>query len=244
MPVAVGAQREQMQRQVARLEALHALSLEVLAQHEPELVIARALGLAVRLLDAESSGYWNVTEHGYVLAALNGASDVLIGTRLAAGSGLTGQIVGNGQSILVEDYRRFEGRIAHFSDVWRSMLLVPVKRGETVLGVLVVSNNARPGAFDGADLAMDLPLTLDEAVLGAPVRVPTLSGPVEIRVPPGANNGQTLRLRGKGLPGKQGPGDLFVTLRVSLPRDHSGLEQLAETIRKSGSYRARGPEYG
>ena len=143
-----------MQRQVARLEALHALSLEVVAQHEPELVIARALELAVRLLDAESSGYWNVTEHGYVLTALNGASDVLIGTRLAAGSGLTGQIVSSGQSILVEDYRQFEGRIPHFSDVWRSMILVPVKRGETVLGVLVVSNNSRPGAFNGADLAI------------------------------------------------------------------------------------------
>lgn len=154
MPSAFGAEREQMQRQVARLEALHALSLEVMAQHKPELVIASALELAVRLLDAESSGYWSVTEHGYVLTALNGESDVPVGTRLAAGSGLTGRVVKGGQSILVEDYRHLEGRVPQFSDVWRSVILVPVKRAETVLGVLVVSNNARPGVFNGADLAV------------------------------------------------------------------------------------------
>ena len=146
-----GPEREQMQ---VRLEALHALSLEVVAQHEPELVIARALELALHLLDAESSGYWSVSEHGYVLTALNGASDVPVGTRLAAGSGLTGRVVKAAQSILVEDYRHLEGRVSHFSDLWRSVILVPVKRAETVLGVLVVSNNARPGAFNGADLAV------------------------------------------------------------------------------------------
>jgi diguanylate cyclase (GGDEF)-like protein len=150
----LGTEREQMQRQMVRLEALHALSLEVVAQHEPDLVITRALGLAVRMLDAESSGYWSVTEAGYLLSALNGESDVPVGTRLEAGSGLTGQVVGRGRGVLVEDYRQFEGRIPGFSDVWRSLILAPVKRGETVLGVLAVSNNARSGVFNGADLAI------------------------------------------------------------------------------------------
>jgi diguanylate cyclase (GGDEF)-like protein len=147
-------EREQAQRQVARLEALHALSLEVVAQHEPDQVIARALGLAVRLLDAETSGYWQVLNQGYLLRALHGDSDVSLGTRLPVGSGLTGQVVTTGQSILVEDYRHFEGRVAQFSDLWRSMMLAPVKRGEIILGVLVVSNNTRPGVFNGADLAI------------------------------------------------------------------------------------------
>jgi diguanylate cyclase (GGDEF)-like protein len=147
-------EREQAQRQVARLEALHALSLEVVAQHEPDQVITRALELAVRLLDAETSGYWQVLNQGYLLRALHGDSDVPLGTRLPVGSGLTGQVVTSGQSILVEDYRHFEGRVAQFSDLWRSMMLAPVKRGETILGVLVVSNNTRPGVFNGADLAI------------------------------------------------------------------------------------------
>ena len=145
---------DQALRQVARLEALHALSLEVVVQHEPDQVIARALELAVRLLDAEASGYWQVLKQGYLLRAVHGASDVPLGTRLPAGSGLTGQVVASGQSILVEDYRHFAGRIAQFSDIWRSLMLAPVKRGETILGVLVISNNTRPGAFNGADLAI------------------------------------------------------------------------------------------
>jgi diguanylate cyclase (GGDEF)-like protein len=149
-----GLEREQAQRQVARLEALHALSLEVVAQHEPDQVLARALELAMRLLDAETSGYWQVLNQGYLLRALHGDSDVPLGTRLPVGSGLTGQVVTTGQSILVEDYRHFEGRVAQFSDLWRSMMLAPVKRGETILGVLVVSNNASPGVFNGADLTI------------------------------------------------------------------------------------------
>jgi GAF domain-containing protein len=142
------------QQQVARLEALHALSLEVVAQREPDRVIAKALELAVGVLDAEASGYWSVTDQAYLLSDLHGHSDVPVGTQLPLGTGLTGQVVGSGHSILVDDYRHFEGRVPQFSDVWRSMLLAPVKRGEVTLGVLVISNNARPNAFSGADLAI------------------------------------------------------------------------------------------
>jgi DnaJ-class molecular chaperone len=72
---------------------------------------------------------------------------------------------------------------------------------------------------DGRDLRFDLPITLYEAVLGAKVRAPTLAGDVEIAVPQGASSGQTLRLRGKGLPavGEGRQGDLLATLRIVLP---------------------------
>jgi len=71
---------------------------------------------------------------------------------------------------------------------------------------------------DGRDLRLDLPVALYEAVLGAKVNVPTLSGAVELAVPAGSSGGRTLRLRGKGLPNAQGgTGDLFVTLRIVLP---------------------------
>ena len=56
-----------------------------------------------------------------------------------------------------------------------------------------------------------------EAVLGGKIPVPTLDGTVEITLPPGANRGRTLRLRGKGLPTAQGNGDLLVTPKIVLP---------------------------
>ena len=73
--------------------------------------------------------------------------------------------------------------------------------------------------LDGQDLRLDLPVSLKEAVLGGKVPVPTLSGQVNLTIPPKANSGQVLRLKGKGLPGpggKQG-GDLYVRLVVTLP---------------------------
>src|SRR5215470_10379427 len=54
---------------------------------------------------------------------------------------------------------------------------------------------------DGNDLRLDLPVTLYEAVLGAKVRVPTLTGAVELAIPAGSSSGRTFRLKGKGLPG-------------------------------------------
>ena len=62
---------------------------------------------------------------------------------------------------------------------------------------------------DGQNLRLDLPITLYEAVLGAKVRVPTLDGAVELAIPANTSSGRTFRLRGKGLPGKDGAGDLY-----------------------------------
>jgi DnaJ-class molecular chaperone len=72
---------------------------------------------------------------------------------------------------------------------------------------------------DGNDIRMDLPVTLQEAVLGGKVPVPTLTGTVSLTVPPGANTGTTLRLKGKGIAahGATPAGDLYVRLVVTLP---------------------------
>jgi DnaJ-class molecular chaperone len=69
----------------------------------------------------------------------------------------------------------------------------------------------------GADLRLELPITLYEAVLGAKVRVPTLEGAVELAIPPGTNSGRTFRLKGKGFPAKDGKGDLLAAVRIVLP---------------------------
>ena len=70
---------------------------------------------------------------------------------------------------------------------------------------------------DGADLRLELPITLYEATLGAKMRVPTLDGAVELAIPAGTNTGRTFRLRGKGLKAKGGAGDLLATVRVVMP---------------------------
>jgi DnaJ-class molecular chaperone len=83
---------------------------------------------------------------------------------------------------------------------------------------------------DGADLRLDLPITLYEAALGGKVRVPTLDGAVELALPPGTNSGRTFRLKGKGLKSKSGFGDLLATVRIMLPE--SSDEDFKDLMRK------------
>ena len=72
---------------------------------------------------------------------------------------------------------------------------------------------------NGDDITLDVPITLDEAVLGAKVEVPTISGRVQVTVPKGTSSGQTFRLKGKGVhnttTGRSG--DQLVTVRIVLP---------------------------
>jgi DnaJ-class molecular chaperone len=83
---------------------------------------------------------------------------------------------------------------------------------------------------DGADLRLNLPITLYEAVLGGKVRVPTLDGAVELAIPPGTSSGRTFRVKGKGMPGKGASGDLYATMRIVLPE--GGDAELDELMRK------------
>jgi DnaJ-class molecular chaperone len=85
---------------------------------------------------------------------------------------------------------------------------------------------------DGNDLRMDLPVTLQEAVIGGKVPVPTLTGTVSLSVPAGSNTGSVLRLKGKGIPahGSDPAGDLYVKLVVTLPdKPDATLQKFAES---------------
>jgi curved DNA-binding protein len=90
-------------------------------------------------------------------------------------------------------------------------------------GDLVITIRAKPDPrFErsGSDLRTELPLTLAEALLGAEVPVPTPTGTVKLRVRPNTQNGQEIRLKGRGLPkrGSSEKGDLVVTTKVVLPK--------------------------
>ncbi|WP_262851023.1 molecular chaperone DnaJ [Mumia quercus] len=89
-------------------------------------------------------------------------------------------------------------------------------------GDLYVTVHVRPHRVfgrKGDNLTITVPVTFDEAVLGAEIAVPTLNGaPVRIKVPAGTPNGRTFRARGKGAPRKDGTkADLLVTVEVQVP---------------------------
>jgi DnaJ-class molecular chaperone len=91
--------------------------------------------------------------------------------------------------------------------------------------------------LEGNDLRVDLPVTLYDAVLGGKVRVPTLDGEVELTLPAGVDTSKSLRLKGKGF---QGKGDLYVGLRIVLPKGgDADLESLMRFWRDQKPYKAR-----
>ena len=95
--------------------------------------------------------------------------------------------------------------------------------------------------LEGFDLRGTLPITPWEAALGAEVSVPTLDGSVTMKIPAGSQSGQSLRLRGKGLPAREGGhGDLYMTLKIVVPRDLSPRErELFESLARDSHFRPR-----
>jgi curved DNA-binding protein len=94
---------------------------------------------------------------------------------------------------------------------------------------------------EGHDLILDLPLNPWEAALGTQVQVPTLHGPVTLKVPPGVQSGQKLRLQGKGLSRPSGEnGDLYAVVSVLIPKNLSDAERkLLETLKETTTFHPR-----
>jgi len=110
-------------------------------------------------------------------------------------------------------------------------------------GDALVTIQFQPHAFfrrDGDNLRLDLPISLDEAVSGAKIKVPTAEGAVMLTVAPGTSSGKTLRLKGKGFTRKDGSrGDQLVTIEVQLPEGDEELVRRLEGWRDPRNLRAR-----
>ena len=85
--------------------------------------------------------------------------------------------------------------------------------------------------LEGRDVTLELPVAPWEAALGEHVSVPTLGGPVDMKLPVGARAGQKLRLRGRGLPGPT-PGDQYVSLKIVLPPDSPSAREFFERMKQ------------
>ncbi len=110
-------------------------------------------------------------------------------------------------------------------------------------GDAIVTIQLQPHAWlrrEGDNLRLDLPVSLDEAVHGAKVRVPTADGAVMLTLSPGTSSGKTLRLAGKGMPRKDGTrGDQLVTIEVQVPEGDADLLRRLDGWRDPRNLRAK-----
>jgi len=109
-------------------------------------------------------------------------------------------------------------------------------------GDLYLEVSFRPDSrfrVQGRDVHVDLPVAPWEAALGGKVKVPTPTGALELKVPAGSQCGRKLRLKGKGIPGKQ-PGDLYAVLKVVLPPANTAkAKELYEKMRDELAFNPR-----
>ncbi|MGY2064278.1 molecular chaperone DnaJ [Blastococcus sp. SYSU DS0619] len=113
----------------------------------------------------------------------------------------------------------------------------PGRRGGPAGDLFVVVHVSGHSLFGrkGDDLTLTVPITFAEAALGTTLTVPTLDGTVSLKVPAGTASGRTLRVRGRGAPGKGRAGDLLVTVEIAVPvrltpAQRKAVENLAEEM--------------
>lgn len=105
----------------------------------------------------------------------------------------------------------------------------PGGSGDAIVTIEIASHRAFTRVGD--DVLLTLPIKLDEAVLGAKVRMPTPEGTVSLSVPPGTASGKMFRLKGRGFRRLDATrGDLLVTVQIDIPAHHEALKAFAETF--------------
>ncbi len=122
----------------------------------------------------------------------------------------------------------------------------PGQRGGAPGDLYVIAQVEESPVFErrGADLVVEVPVTMVEAALGATVRVPTPEGSVGLKIPPGTQDGKMLKLKGKGAPrlGASGRGDLLARIKVVVPEKLSGEQK--DLLKKFAESRNDDPREG
>ena len=101
-------------------------------------------------------------------------------------------------------------------------------------GDVLITLNVAPHPYftaDGLNILLELPITMKEAVLGAKITIPTISGKVAVTIPPYSTSGEKLRLKGKGMKTKTAQGDEIVTLKIVAPKSKNAeLEKVLSSL--------------
>ncbi len=122
----------------------------------------------------------------------------------------------------------------------------PGQRGGQAGDLYVIAHVGESPLFErrGADLVVEVPVTIVEAALGATVKVPTPEGSVGLKIPAGAQNGKMLKLKGKGAPklGSTGKGDLLARIKVLTPEKLNGEQK--DLLKKFAEARNEDPRTG
>ncbi len=139
--------------------------------------------------------------------------------------------------------KEHEIRIAVPSGVDNGEMIRLTNAGEAVRdgvpGDLYVKLHIRPDqrfSKEGANIRMKLPLKLSDALLGSEQKIETLDGDITLKIPAGVSHGETLRVRGKGVPQNGGKrGDLLISVAITLPKRLSrDAKKLIEKLREEG----------
>jgi len=215
----------------------------------------------------QGGGPWNATRGGPDGAEGADLSDLfseILGRRGGGGGGGFGGFSQRGADVrarleidLEDSIHGAKKRIA-FSDGRTIDVSIPkgAEEGQTLRlkgqgspgragpGDAFIEISVRPHAIfrrEGAALVMDLPVSIPDAVLGGKVEAPTPDGPVSLTIPKGANSGQSLRLKGRGLSDARGKrGDLLGRIVLMAPdKPDPELEAFAERWRKERPYTPR-----
>jgi len=150
------------------------------------------------------------------------------------GGGLCPRCAGRGAVVELERVRvRIPRGVQHGARlrlVGKGAPLGPDRQGDLLIAVRVL-----PHPYfrrDGDDVHADLPLSLAEAILGADVDVPTVDGPVRVKIPPGTQGGRRIRLRSRGITPSGGePGDHYCRVTIAVPESADGaLRELLQRL--------------
>ena len=138
---------------LAQLEAIDAVSLQLLEQRQPAEVLQRLLRLLMPMVGATGGGYWRYHRDQRVLelTQVEGTAQELLGFKQTADEGVISGILRTAQALVIDDYQVSEQRNRRLPNEHRSVMLTPLTSDDRVIGVLVLTHTS-PNVFTTADL--------------------------------------------------------------------------------------------